>query len=113
MSDRVTFRSPFQPYGAYYVFAFIGIITITNGYAVFFSFDIGSFLAPYITIPIVLVLYAAHKIYSYVYLKQNVWLIPIEDIDLVTGLDLVEEEDLNTPDPIPKNWIEKFWFCLA
>lgn len=113
LSDRVTFRSPFQPYGAYYVIAFIGIITLTNGYAVFFSFDIGSFLAAYITIPIVIVLYIAHRIYSAIYLKKTLWLIPIEDIDLVTGLDLIEEEDLNTPDPIPKNWIEKFWYWLA
>ncbi|EGW32649.1 putative proline permease [Spathaspora passalidarum NRRL Y-27907] len=113
LHDRVTFRTPLQPYGAYYVLFVISLITITNGYAVFLDFNIGDFLAAYITFPIILVLYFGHRIYEYKVHNIKNWFIPIEKIDLVTGLDLVEEEDATSPEPIPRNFIEKIWYWIA
>ncbi|CCE87337.1 Piso0_005886 [Millerozyma farinosa CBS 7064] len=113
LEERVTYRTVLQPYGAYFVIFFIGILTITNGYAVFFHFNIGDFLAAYITFPIVVFLYFGHKFYNMYYNKVYRWVKPIEEIDLVTGLDLVEEEDMSTPERVPKNIWEKIWFWIA
>lgn len=85
----------------------VGLITLTNGYAVFFDFNIGDFLAAYITLPIVLALYVVHRIYSYFWVGRKRWLNPLESFDF-SKLELVEEEQRNTPQPIPKNAWEKF-----
>ncbi|ODV77882.1 proline specific permease [Suhomyces tanzawaensis NRRL Y-17324] len=113
LSERVTFKTPFQPYGAYFVIFFISLVTITNGYAVFFDFKVGDFLAAYITFPIVVVLYVAHRFYAWKVNGVQYWLKPIKDIDLITGLDIIEEEDRLEPDPIPKNWVERIWYWIA
>ncbi|EMG49968.1 put4 Probable proline-specific permease put4 [Candida maltosa Xu316] len=113
LSDRVPYKTMFQPYGTYFVIFLMIIIIITNGYAVFFDFKIGDFLAAYITLPIVLVLYAGHRIYTMIQKKDTPWLIPIEEIDLITGLDLVEEEELNFPPRVPKNFLQRIWFWVA
>ncbi|CUM66583.1 uncharacterized protein PRCAT00004252001 [Priceomyces carsonii] len=113
LEDRVTYRTPFQPYGTYFVIGFIGLLTLTNGYAVFFSFTAGDFLGAYITFPIVFFLYCGHKIFIYLRTKKLKWVNPIEEIDLITGLDLIEEEDRLTPERVPKNLAEKIWFWIA
>ncbi|KAM3122590.1 hypothetical protein CJJ07_005087 [Candidozyma auris] len=107
LEDRVPYRTMLQPYGAYYIMFIVGLITLTNGYAVFFDFNIGDFLAAYITLPIVLALYVVHRIYSYFWVGRKRWLNPLESFDF-SKLELVEEEQRNTPQPIPKNAWEKF-----
>ncbi|EAZ63582.2 Proline specific permease [Scheffersomyces stipitis CBS 6054] len=113
LSDRVTYKSPFQPFGAYYVIFFISLLSITNGYAVFFNFNGPDFVAAYITLPIVVFLYVGHRAWSYFTKGQQNWLRPIKQIDVITGLDLIEEEDANEPEPVPKNLLEKIWFWVA
>ena len=92
------------------------------------------FLAAYITLPIFLVLYFGHKIYFAIYqvIKGESWdgspktgskmqqffgsfvfFTKVQDIDVVTGkreMDALEEMDVP---PVPKNWLQKFWFWLA
>ncbi|CAH2354605.1 proline-specific permease [[Candida] railenensis] len=113
LSERVTYRTILEPYGAYFVLFFISILTITNGYAVFFNFNAGDFVAAYITLPIFLVLYVGHKLYNYFALGKTEFVIPIEQIDLVTGLDLVEEEERMEPERLPSNFLEKIWYWIA
>lgn len=112
LEDRVTYRTKFQPYGSYFVIFFISLVVITNGYAVFFDFKIGDFLAAYITIPIVLVLYLGHRLYSYVYLGVQEWAIPYMEISF-DGLDLIEAEDSMEPERMPRNLAEKVWYWVA
>lgn len=107
LEDRVTYRTPFQPYGAYFVIGFISIVTITNGYAVFFDFDIADFLAAYITIPIVIALYVAHRAYSIFVVGRSRWLTPPEEFDF-SKLDLIEAEQSALPERVAKNKWEKF-----
>lgn len=104
--DRVTYKTPFQPYGAYFTVFIVGLITLTNGYAVFFHFKIGDFLAAYITLPIVVALYVGHRAYSIIVLKRKRWLNPLETLDF-SKLDIVEEEQARIPPVIPKNLGEK------
>lgn len=112
LQDRVTYSTPLQPYGAYFVMFFVLLITITNGYAVFFDFKGSDFVAAYITLPIVLVLYVGHRSYSYFRLGQKRWLIPPEEFDF-SKLDLVEAEQRALPPRIPKNRWEKIWFAIS
>lgn len=112
LDDRITYRTALQPYGAYFVVIFISILTITNGYAVFFDFNIADFLAAYITFPIVVALYVGHRAYSYFVKGQTRWLTPHEEFDF-SKLDLVEAEASAIAPRIPKNKWQKFWFALT
>lgn len=113
LENRVTYKTILQPYGAYFVLVFIGLVTITNGYAVFFHFKAADFVAAYITLPIFAVLYCGHRAWNYFNNGVKHWVTPIEDIDLFTGLDLIEEEDRMVPDRIPRNMAERVWFWIA
>lgn len=113
LADRVTYKTPFQPYGAYFVLFLVSLICLTNGFAVFFDFNGPDFVAAYITFPILVALYVGHKIYEYVALKRIRFTVPIEEIDLFTNLDLIEEEDENVPPRVPKNVAQKVWFWIA
>lgn len=113
LEDRVTFKTPLQPYGAYFVIFFIGILSLTNGYAVFFHFKAADFIAAYITIPVFLALYASHRIYSMYWLGVKNWVTPLAEVDLTTGLDLIEQEDLDSPLPVAENWWQKVWYWIA
>lgn len=111
LEDRVPYKTRFQPYGAYFVIGFVSLITLTNGYAVFFDFHIGDFLAAYITLPIVFGLYVGHRIYSYFWVGRKRWLNPYEEFDF-SKLEAVEEEERNYVNPIPKNAWEKVVFKI-
>lgn len=112
LENRVTFKSPLQPYGAWFVIFFISLLTLTNGYAVFFDFKIADFLAAYITLPIVFALYVGHRIYSLVVLKRKEWLTPLGEFDF-SKLDMVEEEESRSPIRVPKNAWERFYFSFT
>ena len=109
MNDRVTYRPPIQIFGSYACIFFFSLVAITNGYAVFFDFNGSDFVAAYITIPIIVGVYLAHAIWT-----KN-WMIfaKSEDIDVVTGLEEIEEETRNYVKPVPKNFLERIWFWIA
>ncbi|CAD1811650.1 Amino acid permease family protein [Candida parapsilosis] len=111
--DRVPYKSHFQPYGAYYAIGMLSIITLTNGYAVFFDFNGADFVAAYITLPFVAVLYFGHRAYDYYKNGHTKWLVEIKDIDLLTNLDSVEDDEQHYEIRVPKNIIQKFWYWLA
>ncbi|CAJ2509476.1 Uu.00g145020.m01.CDS01 [Anthostomella pinea] len=110
--DVLPFRTPLQPYATYFILGLVTLLTLTNGFQVFFpsEWSVSSFLAAYITIPIFLVLYLGHKL-----VYRGRWAIRVEDVDCLTGKK--EMDDLammdETERPIPKNWLEKCWFWLA
>ncbi|CAK7901809.1 proline-specific permease [[Candida] anglica] len=113
LGDRVTHKTILQPYGTYYVIGFISILTLTNGYAVFFDFNASDFIAAYITLPVSVVLYFGHRIYNYYVNGVKEWIIPIEKIDLFTGLDLIEDEAANDIERKPEGIIQKIWYWVA
>ena len=109
LNDRVTFRPKFQIPGAYFTICFVSVIAITNGYAVFFDFNISDFVAAYITLPIVFILYVGHMLW---YRNWKLFT-PSRQIDCFTGLEEVEKDEANYIEPVPKNWIMKvyYWLC--
>jgi amino acid transporter len=112
MLDSLPYRTPFQPYLTYFVLAVVSLLTLTNGFQVFVPshWSVSDFLAAYITIPIFLVLYAGHKIFS-----RTPIAIKIEDIDVITGkreMDELCKDDISGA-PVPKNFLQKVWFWIA
>ncbi|TVY86028.1 Proline-specific permease, partial [Lachnellula willkommii] len=104
------YRTPFQPYATYFVLFLVSLLTLTNGFQVFFpgKFSVSNFLAAYITLPIFLVLYLGHKLYF-----RTSLVIKVEDIDIMTGKREMDElAEMEVPREA-KNWLQKFWFWLA
>jgi len=104
------YRTPLQPYATYLALFVITILTLTNGFQVFWpgKFSAANFLAAYITLPIFLVLYLGHKIYFRTGLT-----IKLEEIDVVTGKKEMDElADMEVARE-PKNFLQKVWFWIA
>lgn len=104
------YRTPLQPYAAYFILLIVCLLTLTNGFQVFWhnKFTASDFLAAYITIPIFLVLYFGHKI-----ICRTPWAIRVEEIDVLTGKKEMDELAEMEVVREPKNWLQKFWFWLA
>ncbi|TID29270.1 hypothetical protein CANINC_002066 [Pichia inconspicua] len=109
MDDRVTYRPRFQVYGAYFSVFFFSLLSLTNGYAVFFNFNASDFVAAYITLPIIAALYVGHMLFYKNYKPHAPW----EEIDCVTGLAEVERLEAEYVAPVTKNWLMKvyYWLC--
>lgn len=80
--DRTKFayRGYLQPYLAYYTIALFMLVLITNGFGAWIpSFDVATFFASYITIPVVIICYVGWKI------AKRTKIVPIDEIDLSHG----------------------------
>lgn len=104
------YRTRFQPYFTYVVLFIITLLTLTNGFQVFWpsKFNVSDFLAAYITLPIFLGLYFGHKIWF-----RTPWAKSVAEIDVLTGKremdELAEMEVVREP----KNWAQRIWFWIA
>ncbi|KNG46596.1 amino-acid permease inda1 [Stemphylium lycopersici] len=110
--ETLPYCTPLQPYLTYFILVVVSLLTITNGFQVFVpaNWSVSDFLAAYITIPIFLVLYAGHKIYT-----RTSFAIPVESIDVTTGVREMNElcKDDISGAPVPKNVWQKIWFWIA
>ncbi|PWY83708.1 proline-specific permease [Aspergillus sclerotioniger CBS 115572] len=108
--DSLSFRTPFQPYGTYYVIVIVSLLTITNGYAIFFpgQFTAAGFLVSYIVVAIFLALYVGHKIWY-----RTPWLTKVSEIDVFTGKEEIDRLCENDFEREPRNWVERVWWWVA
>ncbi|WPH00025.1 amino acid permease [Acrodontium crateriforme] len=125
MLHILPYRTPLQPYATWTVLILLIILTLTNGFQVFFpsKWNVSDFLAAYITLPIFLVLFLGHKIWSTlqrVKSGQKVsfgaalqFAIPIAEIDVLTGKQEMDELEALDEPRVPRNLLEKIWFWLA
>lgn len=104
------YRTPLQPYATYAALLIIALLTLTNGFQIFFpgKFNVSDFLAAYITLPIFIVLYLGHKI-----VMRTRFAIPLAEIDIVTGKREMDELAEMEEERVPKNALQRFWFWLA
>ncbi|KAF2682876.1 amino-acid permease inda1 [Lentithecium fluviatile CBS 122367] len=104
------FKTPLQPYFVYFILGLIIVLTLTNGFQVFFprNWSVSSFLAAYITIPIFLVLYIGHKIWF-----RTPFAIKVSNIDIISGKREMDEMCSHDKEPVPRNIWEKMWFWVA
>ncbi|KAL1974273.1 hypothetical protein VTN31DRAFT_5833 [Thermomyces dupontii] len=110
LTDRLSFRAPFQPYLTYLTILFISLLTLTNGYTIFFpgEFTVSSFLVSYIVIAIFLVFYLGHKIYF-----RTPWMTRISEVDVISGVEEIDRMEAEEPERAPRNWLERIWFWIA
>lgn len=113
--DTLPFKTPLEPFAAIGVLIFLLVLTITNGFRVFLkteshpNFSVPDFVAAYITLPIFLALYFGHKAWT----RNWKWFKSVDEVDVTTGLEVVDAIEAMYPERVPKNALEKFWFWLA
>ncbi len=108
--EQRPYKTVFQPYMTYFTLVFLIILTLTNGFQIFFpgNFSAANFLAAYITLPIFVVLYLGHRIWYRTPLVYKVSQIDVFTLKEVA--DRLEEEDFK---PVPRNLLERIWFWIA
>ncbi|UNI23726.1 hypothetical protein JDV02_009528 [Purpureocillium takamizusanense] len=108
--DTLPFRSRLQPYKTWVVLVTVIILTLTKGFDIFLAgnWDAKSFVAAYITLPLVLAIYIGHKIWS-----RTPLYIPTKDIDVLTGKREMDALEAREVPRVPKNWLEKIWYWVA
>ncbi|CAG8955986.1 hypothetical protein HYFRA_00008842 [Hymenoscyphus fraxineus] len=101
--EAIPYHSKVQPWGAWIAMVSFTILTLINGFDVFFpeKFNASSFLTAYIGIPLFLSIYAIHRFLH----RNEPWLIPSEEVDLHTGIDFVIANEI--PDTRPDTWQKK------
>ncbi|KAI9369067.1 proline-specific permease [Aspergillus egyptiacus] len=110
MLDMLPFKTPLQPWGSYYVIFIVTVLTLTNGYAVFFPgrFTASDFLVSYIVIAIFLALCAGHKIWY-----RTPWMTKVSEIDIFSGKEEIDRLCENDLERHPRNWLERIWWWIC
>ena len=104
------YKTVWQPYATWVTLFILALLTLTNGFQVFFpsSWSAASFLAAYITIPAFLLLYFGHKAVC-----RTPWVRPVHTVDVRAGKDEADALELMHQRPEPKNVAQKIWFWIA
>ena len=109
--DRNTlpYKSPMQPFLAYFAIVFCLVIAFFNGFDAFFpgKFSAKSFLPPYIDIPIFLSLFFGYK------LIKRTKFVRLSEMDLFSGKAEIDRLEDTWPVVKPRNFLERIWFWLA
>ncbi|MCJ1300671.1 hypothetical protein MMC08_003468 [Hypocenomyce scalaris] len=105
--NTLVFKSPFQPFTAWFALIFFSIIIIFNGFYAFCPWDVDSFVTAYVGIPIYFALYIFWKIF-----KRTKWISPAE-ADIQTGKAALDAADSQWPEQHPRNVFERIWFWIA
>jgi len=106
--DRASlpYKSPLQPYAAYYASGFILIICFFSGFDVFLkhSWATDQFVTNYLPFVLFPIMYIGARLYY----RQSV--IPLDEIDLVSGLKEIEQSTYD--EAPPRNFLERVWQWL-
>ncbi|KAL1305184.1 hypothetical protein AAFC00_002105 [Neodothiora populina] len=110
MLDALPYKTPLQPYTAWFSLIVMIILTLTNGFYVFVPsrWNVSDFLVAYITLPIFLVLYLGHKAWF-----KTPWAIGVQDIDVWTGKEAADAAERDYVITVPSTWYEKVWDWIA
>lgn len=90
--EDLPYTSRLQPWGSYVCIVIFTLLCLINGFEVFLpsEWSVSSFLSSYIGIPIFFVLYFGHRVTVG---RSDGWFIPLEKVDLVTGLDEIKADE--------------------
>jgi amino acid transporter len=105
--NTLVFKSPFQPYTAWFALIYFAMIILFNGFHIFTKgkFTVQDFITAYIGIPIYFTLYLIWKIW-----KRPAF-IKAEETDIWSGKAALDAQVW--PEQIPRNCLEKIWFWLC
>lgn len=107
--DTIPFKSPFQPFLAYFGIVFCLTIALFNGFDCFFPgrFSAKTFLPPYINIPIFASLFLGYK------LVKKTRFVRVHEMDLWSGKAEIDRLEPHWVVPKPRNFLERIWFWIA
>ncbi|KAK7999226.1 hypothetical protein PG991_014901 [Apiospora marii] len=107
--ESLPYRSPLQPWLAYFAIAFCLVVAFFNGFDAFFpgKFSAKTFLPPYIDMPIFASLFFGYKL-----VKRTKMVKPAE-MDLWSGKAEIDRLESPWVEPVPRNFIERIWFWIA
>jgi amino acid transporter len=105
--DTLVFKSPFQPFAAWFALIYFSFILIFSNFSVFTKgkFNVTDFLTSYIGIPIFFIFFFGWKLIKRT--KPH----KASEVDLYTGKAAIDAEVW--PDQVPRNMLEKIWFWIA
>ncbi|KAI1437429.1 AAT family amino acid transporter [Xylaria sp. CBS 124048] len=107
--DDLPFKSPFQPFMAYFALCFCVVVAFFNGFDAFFpgKFSARTFVPPYIDIPIFFALYLGYKVF------MGTKTVSLVNMDLWSGKAEIDELEGSWPVVKPRNLLERVWFWIA
>ncbi|KAI4156394.1 MAG: hypothetical protein LQ340_000299 [Diploschistes diacapsis] len=107
--DELPFKSPLQPFLAWFALGFSSLVALFNGFDCFFPgrFSARTFLPPYIDIPIFLALFLGYKI------VHGTKFVKVQDMDLWSGKAEIDRLEPTWPVVEPKNFLQRMWFWIA
>ncbi|KAI5865208.1 proline-specific permease [Durotheca rogersii] len=107
--DTLPYKSPLQPYLAYFAVCFCLTVALFNGYDAFFpgKFSAKTFIPPYINIPIFLSLFLGYK------LIKRTSFVKLSEMDLWSGKAEIDRLEGTWPEVKPRNFLERLWFWIA
>lgn len=105
--NTLVFKSPFQPYTAWFALIFFSIIILFNGFYAFAPWTTNDFITAYVGIPIYFLLYIFWKFF------KRTKFVNAAEADIQTGKAALDEADLHWPEQHPRNIFEKIWFWIA
>ncbi|EFX05535.1 amino acid permease [Grosmannia clavigera kw1407] len=106
--DELPYKSPLQPYTAWFALVFVILVILFSGFSVFFPghFTASGFLTAYVNIPIFIVLYLGFKIM----LKLKIY--STTEIDIETELEIIAREAHRydeEPKSLPRRVLDKIF----
>jgi amino acid transporter len=92
---ELPWKSPFQPYAAWFALVGFSVILITGGFYVFIdgNWSPQTFVSSYFNIPLIFILYFGYKFW------QKTRLVPLDEIPIRGFLHLANENPEATPPP--------------
>ncbi|KAJ7638524.1 amino acid permease [Roridomyces roridus] len=102
------YRSPLQPYAAWFAMCACLFICFFSGWAVFLkgNWDTATFVTNYLPLALFPIMYGGAKYHYWRKGSSLTWTLP-EDMDFVTNIAEIEAADVD--EPPPKNAFEAFW----
>ncbi|EMD38505.1 hypothetical protein CERSUDRAFT_113683 [Gelatoporia subvermispora B] len=85
--DSLPYKAPLQPFGSWFALISTAIITLFKGFDTFIPFTKDTFVTSYIALPAFVLFWGGYKLYY----RSRV--IPLDDVDLVTGKKEIDEEE--------------------
>ncbi|KAH7026719.1 amino acid permease/ SLC12A domain-containing protein [Microdochium trichocladiopsis] len=105
----IPWKSPLQPYLAWFAICFCLLVALTNGFDAFFpgKFSAKTFVPPYVNIPIFAALFLGYKF------TKGTRFVKASEMDLWSGKAEVDALEGTWPEVKPRNFLERVWFWIA
>lgn len=107
--DTLPYKSPLQPFLAYFSVVFCLVVALFNGFDAFFPGNLSAktLVPPYVDIPIFAALFLCYKF------VVGTRFVSLAEMDLWSGKAEIDRLEGTWKVVEPRNWLERIWFWLA